>query len=71
MTTMQDVATAVDHETHLARGERRVRSRWLTVTHWMDLGVDALVWIAVLAAASGAGLLLESIVDTVRYGAPR
>lgn len=29
------------------------------------------LWGSVLATASGAGMLLEAIVDTIRYGHPR
>lgn len=32
---------------------------------------DGVLLIALLAAASGTGLLLEAIVDTIRYGHPR
>ena len=73
-TTMEDVRTAASNETRLSRGEIRVRPR----PHWvvrrrkwvMDQVTDAVVWIAMLAAASGLGLLLSAIVDTVRYGHP-
>jgi len=37
----------------------------------MALAVLAVLWGAVLMTASGAGLLLEAIIDTVRFGHPR
>jgi hypothetical protein len=40
----------------------------IRILNWVG---DGMLWIAVLMAASGAGLLLEAIVDTVRYGHPR
>jgi hypothetical protein len=37
----------------------------------LNVATDWVVYVAVLAAASGFGLLLEAVVDTVRYGHPR
>jgi hypothetical protein len=82
MLTQEDVKQALSHEFQIKElhgREFRVRTgdRWivtklrLLTTHWVDVGVDAVIWLAVLAAASGAGLLLEAVVDTVRYGHPR
>lgn len=49
-----------------------LRARRRRATHWVvNVVADGVVWISVLAAASGLGLLLEAIVDTVRYGHPR
>ena len=36
-----------------------------------DVAVDMVVWGAVLMTASGLGMFLEAVVDTVRYGHPR
>jgi hypothetical protein len=49
----------------------RARNRWLTLAHWASIVADAILWGALLMAASGLGLLLEAIADTIRYGAPR
>jgi hypothetical protein len=64
---MQDVVTAQSHETRLDRGEVPAHR----ATHWVDWVVGVLLWGSVLMAASGLGLLLEAIVDTVRHGHPR
>jgi len=63
--------TVKTHVTLITRTVVRARSKWLIASHWVDLAVGAILWGAVLMAASGLGLLLEAIVDTVRYGAPR
>jgi len=34
----------------------------------VDWAVDAVVWLAVLAIASPLGMLVEAVVDTIRYG---
>lgn len=77
-TTMEDVAIAASHETRLDRGEvlARPRPHWVVggqvaVAWVMNQVTDGIVWVAVLAGASGLGLLLEAIYDTVRYGHPR
>jgi hypothetical protein len=69
--TMRDVETEQVHEVHIIEGWVRPRSRWLTASHWVDVAVDAVIWGTVLMAASGAGLLLEAIIDTARFGHPR
>lgn len=78
--TMYDVEVARSHETFLEYREQialprvEVESRWhrwLTASHWVDVATGVVLWGALLMAASGLGLLLEAIADTVRYGAPR
>lgn len=50
----------------VGRQVRRVATHWV-----MNVVADGILWIGVLMAASGFGLLLEAIVDTMRYGHPR
>lgn len=68
---MKDTVRAADNEIHIIEGWVRPRSKWLTASHWVNIVVDGVVWLAVLMAASGLGLLIEAIYDTVRYGHPR
>lgn len=68
--TQDEVTQAIEHETRLVREPVRPRSKWLTAPHWVDVGVATVLWGAVLMTASGLGLLLSAIVDTVRYGHP-
>lgn len=67
--TTEDIKIATSHETRLDRHEISAAGRgsptgWSWV-EWLFLGIP------VLMAASGLGLLLEAIVDTLRYGHPR
>jgi len=68
---VRDIVRAADNEIHITEGWVRPRSKWLTASYWVNVVTDGVVWLAVLMAASGAGLLLEAIYDTVRYGHPR
>lgn len=71
-TTTTDVRLAAEHETRVERVVvvGKVKSKWLTASHWVDVAVSAVLWGAVAMGASGLGLLLDAIVSTVRYGHP-
>lgn len=71
MITVEDVQQVVGDEVHLKVVEVRP-SRWGVVAHWVKNAIaDGILWIAVLLTASGVGLLLEAIYDTMRWGHPR
>jgi hypothetical protein len=61
-----DVELARTHETVITRPVVRMRGRWLTATHWVELVVSAVLWGSLLMVASGLGLLLDAMWETVR-----
>lgn len=50
---------------------RTLKAKRLYKVMALNILGDAMLWIPVLAATSGVGLLLEAIIDTIRYGHPR
>jgi len=72
--TTQDVVKATAHETRDFEygATPLVKPSRIKTISWADVGISLVfIWFPTLMAASGLGLLLEAIVDTVRYGAPR
>jgi len=61
-----DVELAKTHETAITRPVMKMRSKWLTASHWVELAVSAVLWGSLLMAASGLGLLLDAMWETVR-----
>jgi len=76
--TTKDMRIAASHEVRLDVAHAAVEVVARPLPHWVVAGrkwlmnqvTDGIVWIAVLSSASGLGLLLSAIVDTVRYGHP-
>lgn len=70
--TTQDVVQATAHETRGIEYDDTPVVKARRNIDWADFAVLAVfVWFPLIMAASGLGLLLEAIVDTVRYGHPR
>lgn len=68
-----DVMIATTHEVRgLEWNEAPIPAKARRVISWADVGISLVfLWLPLLLGASGLGLLLEAILDTVRYGHPR